>query len=607
MHALFERGKYILLGIFLDWIKIDALTHFDSALCNHELRSLYIFDLSITSSAFNGPEDYFYDIVFLNWIKQRGVHIKNLTCNNNVLRTLLNEKESGSSEMLLCLHHVKSMKIMASFANHINIACELMKSIYSLECLEIKDGAAMTDYFLDLIADNCTTLKTFILGSSKITSLSLNKLIKRNTSLEFIDLSNAVFAVTDSDIIALSLSCTLITSLNLSNQSELHDDTLMRLTCCEALTSLNLHNFQQLTSSTIMAIILSCTAIINLDVGGCTLILDDNFLYFLSSTRQTLVSLNVRNSVVSRFVISATSITDKGISALCTGCTLLEILDISQIKLITLDAVKLIVMKLVKLRKITFARLMQLDQSKLLSILSSSFDEVHSIDLVNNVLEGLPRPRESIMELISTRLSLLLLDKGPNNHHRFEQTTFRLMFSRDCINLRAIELFKLRFAPTFVEMFLLLPFPQLKSLHLRECRDDSLNIIAVYCSNLTSVTLSRCHTITDSSVCAIIQGNRRSLIAFSCTRCSLVSDVTVFYLSDVCSKTLQVFHMLYCDTEFSSVLPFVEKCKLLTSIDYSYNGLCKVENRYDLIHQIPNNLLHVKFCHFGEFFNHRKF
>jgi hypothetical protein len=596
MYALFERGKYILLGIFLDWIKIEALTHFDSALCNHELRSLYIFDLSITSSPFNGPEDHFYDLFFLNWIKMRGVHIKNLTCNNNVLRTLLNEKESGSSEILMCLHHVKSIKLMSSFANHINIACELLKSIYSLECLEIKDGDAMTDYFLGLIADNCTTLKTCILGSSKITSSSLNKLIKRNTSLEFIDLSNAFFAVTDSDIIALSLSCTLITSLNLSNQSELHDDTLMRLTCCEALTSLNLRNFQQLTSSTIMAIILSCTAIINLDVGGCTNILDDNFLYFLSSTRQTLVSLNVRNSIVSRLIISATSITDKGISALCTGCTLLEILDISQIKLITLDAVKLIVIKLVKLRKITFARLMQLDQSKLLSILSSSFDEVHSIDLVNNVLEGLPRPRESIMELISTRLALLQLDKGP--YHRFEQTTVRLMFSRDYINLRAIELFNLRIAPPIVEMFRL-PFPQLKSLHLKkEFRDDSLNIIAVYCSNLTSVTLSQCRTITDSSVCAIIQGNRRSLIAFSCTSCSLVSDVTVFYLSDVCSKILQEFHMLYCDTEFSSVLRFVEKCKLLTSIEYSYNDICEVENRYDLIQKIPNNLLHVKFCHF---------
>jgi hypothetical protein len=471
-----------------------------------------------------------------------------------------------------------------------------------MEELEINSLDDEMDHaYLAHVAECCggNNLKILKLNGFKKIPSSFTKIVENNTHLSHLDVGNS--CIGDDELIDFITSCSsTIKTIKLERNSSLENTTFMHLCCCKMLTSLNICGCTEVDLLTITTILRACVNIHDLNVRCCDNIINDEFLTFLSNQMKGIKSLCIHNSIFSSTRNSKTGITDTGIKALCNECKSLECLDIGRNMLITMSAIIMIVKQLNKLKRISCSLLNQLDQTELLVIMSAIFSKVEVIDLVNLALEGIPHPiSDGIPSLIHTRKSAIEKQpwfQAPSSTSYFESSSVRLMLCRDRFNLKKLKLNNLCGPRTVLEVFHL-GFLQLKSIHLTNCfKDENLSVISVYCPGLEKITLIQCRSITDCGVRDLIDSSAETLVSFTCFASELVSDLTVLYLAAKCSKTLQKFDMTGCDTEYSSVVTLIEKCKVLTCVEYTYNDPDTLTHSLDHFIRHPDSILIKAFC-----------
>ncbi len=97
-------SKYLALAVLCEWIDVELLCRFDSAICNLVERSAYLDLIAAEHVKFQG---YFEVAVFksyLKWIVLRNLHVMNL----NIKKKLLSSFQSKS---LHCFAELKQLRI----------------------------------------------------------------------------------------------------------------------------------------------------------------------------------------------------------------------------------------------------------------------------------------------------------------------------------------------------------------------------------------------------------------------------------------------------------------------------------------------------------------
>jgi hypothetical protein len=553
--------------------------------------------LTTTTILYRTPQTHQVKHSFLIWIQKRLIFIDKLVLTNRILCFLW---KFSNSEIK---NHLKTLKSVCIFTNKefFLATCSFLKLVTNMEELDMTSfDDEMDDDHLAHVAGCCKTLKVLKLNGFRKIPSSFGKFVANNTHLRHLDVGNS--RIGDEELIDFIATCSsTIVTINLERNSSLENTTFIQLCCCKLLTSLNVCGCIEMDFLTITTILGSCCQVQDLNVRCCHNIINDDFLLFLSNSTREIKSLDICNSIFSRLEDSKPGITDVGVKALCKGCKNLECLDIGNNKSITMVSISTIARQLNKLKRISCNLLKQLDQTELLVIISTIFYKLEVIDLNVLALKGIPHPQPDLIPtLILTRM--LAIQKQPYFTERssassyFDSTIVRLMLYRERYNLKSLKLNNLCSPNAVIEVFDL-GFSELKSLQLtRRFGDDSLNIISVYCSNLEVITLTKCVSLTDYGVRALIDCCTETLVSFTCHDSELVTDVTVLYLAAKCYKTLQCFDVTGCDTEYSSVLHLIDKCKTLRCVEYTYNDPEDVTGNLDHLLRRPDSMLIVAHC-----------
>jgi hypothetical protein len=427
----------------------------------------------------------------------------------------------------------------------------------------------MCHNYLSKVAEYCGNLKKFTVRNFLI-SPAFVTVVNMNKHLHNVDLARSTLP--DSTFVDFLSLGDKLTSLNLSNQRHVTDSTFKLLSSCISMTTLNVEYCEQMTLDTILLILTESVFITDLNVNGCMNIIGDRLMVFISQNLSQMKALYMGNSGLIRADKLNVGITDAGITALCRGCRDLEILDVSNSKSLSIVGIKCIVEHLRKLHKVICFNLIQLNQNCLLSVMSIGFKEIEVLNLCKMKIEGKPNLDQSF---VNEQLQSRLKDstQSSSNSKHFDIFTMENIVVEHSRTLRKIDLTSME-SDAANEVLSIIPLGlwKLQSLHLREAFSNvSLFPLQENGKNLTSVTITHCIQVSDVGIQALIDGCCLSLKYFRCFDCGLVTDVAVLYVGMKCAKTLCKFSMVYCDTEYCSVLTVVSNCKRLTFVEYTYN------------------------------------
>eukprot|EP01036_Dinobryon_divergens_P037076 gene37076-48410_t len=118
----------IFSAVLTSWLTLEDLCRFDIAFSSRSKRSDFVEYIESSEVVFDGNVNKYYGGRFLNWISQRGIHLKAIKCSDNCPSLLYNGDEDDHSNTIKDVTFLD----MIDLCNHIT-------SMDLSECNEITD------------------------------------------------------------------------------------------------------------------------------------------------------------------------------------------------------------------------------------------------------------------------------------------------------------------------------------------------------------------------------------------------------------------------------------------------------------------------------------
>ena len=251
-NNIFDIPTAILCLIFTQWLTVDSLCAFDSAIINHQDREIFLNlcseeefhygknTLRLKSTFFlhqQNDEAILNAEWFLRWLHTRNISIRHITlsCWNNVTDKVFSN---------LNLRGLRSLTI-AQCTQITNRGIRFLSTscYHYLQNLNLSDCTQITNASIKNIAANCSSLETLNLKSCvKITDKGISLLSKGCSRLKELNLGFCE-KITDKGIAAVAQGCNMLQRVVLVWCVQLRDKSIIALSKhCRPFQALNLNS-----------------------------------------------------------------------------------------------------------------------------------------------------------------------------------------------------------------------------------------------------------------------------------------------------------------------------------------------------------------------------
>lgn len=564
--------KHIIFIIFIDWLKLEEFAIFDTSLCNHNCRELFLHDLLRTQAIFRELENNNPSVKCVKWLSMRSISVRKINVSMNVL-IAMSKTKFGFFDSLKPFQYLNTASIHFYSEFSSCMGYQILQAAAShLTYLVLNNSPYVDDCVVSKIADCCHNLTAFNFQKTSISHVSLAKLIDSNKNVKVVECDRTQIA--DCSVSTALSICKDIERLTFSFCRSMPTESINLLGKCESLTTFHLRACCLITLESIQTVVRGCINLTDLDVGYCGHIICDKFLIFISKYAQQIKKLYIDNN-------PGQQITDVGMLELCNTCKFIESLDISKSSGLTFEGILSISFELRNLQRIVFSGLTHLDCNKVFVAFGSMFEPLLVLDTINTVLCGKPRSCErlDIQKLVCIRLAMF---PGMSTHEikfRNQLLTAVIKIITKGSTLKEVLLERNSLANTLTDeiqnlFFGNMSFHRLEKLHFKGASfgREMIMSAAVYSGNLLGVVFVNLPDLADSFTQAIIYRNQHTLQEFRCIACGMITDVTVQYLIAFCRTTLQILEIRECETTFDSVANVLAKCTRLTELVFSFVG-----------------------------------
>jgi hypothetical protein len=568
-------ARFVLMSLFISWINMEDFAMFDTALCNLETRPLFLFELHITVAPFCGVKRHKVTKDFLKWLSLRSISVEEIVLNNTILHQIRNGDTTAIS-----LPFLHSLNFPFNLKCNMHIGSVVLCLLTSkLRNFVSNDSTLVDDSVGAILAERCTNLTHCDFSNTDISCVSFEKLAANNIDLRHVNISNTL--IRDNGLLMLIDTCggRYLQTLQMPDCANIMDSSMSLISKCHCLTSLNIRWCVVTSLETIQEIISGCSKLTDLNVGCCEEILCDAFLIYLAVNAKGLKSLHIDNCEM--LCRNAPEITDMGIQALCSGCILIESINVSNNRLLSVESALNIALKMANLAHVEFKNVgVTAEQTKLFVLFFMSFGTIEVLDTVNWILSGTALSSKGVDLRNSIQLAIdTMKNFGGIKPKEKSSVGYALIESllRGCkddviVQLREVKLLMTK-PKLSCNVFCFEYFHAISELTLQAhgFTANSFDNIALYCKRLSKFSLSNCPDVSDSGIFTLIDNNRVTLEMFYCDSCQLLSDSSVIYLADACYKTLTYFHMVECKTDYYSAQYLLRKCPLVTHFEFTYD------------------------------------
>jgi hypothetical protein len=253
----------ILSQIFCEFLSLEDMCRFDTAICNKKRRLLFLDCIGSESCICFGNIDRNLSSYTISWLHIRSIKIRHLRC-----KQITNDIAVKISSFGSCLHSLSIRDIYRNFDDQKLI--QIVESCHNIERVKLIECEKITDEGILKIADECphlNFLKLFLLH--EITDVSLARVGDRCPNLHTLKLSYC-FRITNISIIKVVEGCPDLHSLSLCCIHNISDMSIFKLAeNCPNLLNLDLQWCDRITDTSIMSLSEGCPKL-HLSLHNCT-------------------------------------------------------------------------------------------------------------------------------------------------------------------------------------------------------------------------------------------------------------------------------------------------------------------------------------------------
>lgn len=290
----------IIILVLSEWIETEDLVRLDTAVCNHSSRPIFLDLVKSKCFSTSGIEDYKLTLEYFKWLIARNIHIRKVQ-----LKEQKNETSPWVPIMQIGSYFEKTREIYASLYSENFTQCFIsiiMKRSKDLEVLDLSASSfpnGELDQLLNLnetfpnmkvvnfsktnlpsnsilkLTKKCPNLESFeIEGSSMLNETDLLELTWNSPSLKKLILRGC--QVTDRFLVNLPIYCPYLSTLDISNSSEVTDNGIISLVenSKMMILDLNLNGCKKLSDLSLIKISDYLPYLRTLDVGNCPMVSD---------------------------------------------------------------------------------------------------------------------------------------------------------------------------------------------------------------------------------------------------------------------------------------------------------------------------------------------
>ncbi len=533
-----------LFTAFICYLSVVDVVKFDSSVCNHFHRNIFLENLNDCGSVvcFEGPPSHLVSEQFILYMSIRNLYLRSIHLNNKLflLHKVRHIRLLHDDKVEECLLRMAPKFIVVSFVGCTGGSSFWFRTLlaYAVKLESLSVTRTWNSFFqiLEIISNCCPNLTYLDLSHTCIGDRHMKYLLEiRNLvalRMNRTDVSNELFA-------KLVCNNKQLQILEIGWMFQNGSPVCEMIPDCKNMTVLDLTSIGNLDLDIGKRIVRHCSALTYLDIKGCESLLNDDFFIFLSDCKLNLITFDMScgrfvSDVALEVLFSRmTSITDLGIGGTSPSMETINM-----------------ILNLLRLNRLQFHLLRGgLSYIDVWNLLATTFSEILEIDNIGHVIRGVPKSPPH----------------GPSKGYVFKHIILDQHPHVETLKLcRSFGQFDIDTASNLFNS----EFKFLSSLTLKGVDNPNCLVkIAQRCKTLTILGFLDCSHIKSREVVDMLRANPK-LIKLRCENCPMVDD-NILYFLQYNRKRLQSLVMLHCDTHYADLLKFVKRMKCLVDLEYN--------------------------------------
>jgi hypothetical protein len=243
--------------IFSNFLCLEDICRFDSALCNKNKRSLYLECIGSESCIWQGDDHRNFNSNAISWLQTRSIKVRHLKCNEITDVIAVKIGSFGS-----CLHWLSIRCCKDTVDERMDgIFVTMIDGCPNLQSVELSNCRGTSDDTIIMLAERCQHLRSLHLTGNisklnrfQITDRGIERLAEVHPNLDSLTLEQC-YHITDISIKKVAEKCPKLNSLNLRSCINITDASIVRLSKgCPHLHSLHLSDCDKITDLSIIKV-----------------------------------------------------------------------------------------------------------------------------------------------------------------------------------------------------------------------------------------------------------------------------------------------------------------------------------------------------------------